>query len=135
MDMEEVDLSRLIGGNAFTLPCTISKNGYGVKSFSLIDTGANGYAFIDSRFIGKVSERLPDVKLEPLPIPCGVRGFDGKQGTPITHFVRLTLDIDGRHLTRIPFLVVGLGEHDMILGRKWASHRGLLIDCKRRALI
>ena len=32
-------------------------------------------------------------------------------------------------------MVIGLGKHDIILGRKWASHRGLLIDYKHRALI
>jgi hypothetical protein len=135
MDIEEVDLSRLIGGNAFTLPCTVNKNGYGIKSSSLIDTGTNGYAFIDSRFIEKVFKKLLDVKLKPLLIPCNIRGFDGKQGMSITHFVCLTLDIDRQYLLRIPFLIVRLGEHDMILGRKWASHQDLLIDCKNRALI
>jgi hypothetical protein len=95
----------------------------------------NGYAFIDSRFIEKVFKKLLDVKLKPLPIPCSVRGFNGKQGMPITHFVRLTLDIDRQYLLRIPFLIVGLGEHDMILGRKWASHQDLLIDYKNQALV
>ena len=66
MDMEEVDLSRLIGGNIFILLYTISKNGYGIKSFSLINTGTNSYTFINSRFIRKVSERLLDIKLESL---------------------------------------------------------------------
>src|SRR4051812_13751654 len=32
-------------------------------------------------------------------------------------------------------LVVGLGDHDMILGRKWFVHTGVLIDCKNRRLI
>jgi hypothetical protein len=54
----------------------------------------NGYAFIDSRFIKKVFEKLLNVKLKPLLIPCNVRGFNSKQGTPITYFVCLTLNID-----------------------------------------
>jgi hypothetical protein len=32
-------------------------------------------------------------------------------------------------------LIVGLGDHDMILGRKWFAETGVLIDCKNRCLI
>jgi hypothetical protein len=32
-------------------------------------------------------------------------------------------------------LVIGLGEHDMILGRKWFAETGVLIDCKNQCLI
>jgi transposase InsO family protein len=32
-------------------------------------------------------------------------------------------------------LVVGLGGQDIILGRKWAAHTGVLIDCKNRQLL
>ena len=32
-------------------------------------------------------------------------------------------------------LIVGLGEHDMILGRRWFADTGVLIDCKNRRLI
>jgi hypothetical protein len=41
--------------------------------------------------------------------------------------------IDGRRL-KVPFLIIGLGDHDVILGRKWASHLEVLIDCKNRSL-
>jgi hypothetical protein len=50
IEVAEVDLSQLLGGEAFTLPCTISNNGLGIKTTSLIDTGANGYTFIDLKF-------------------------------------------------------------------------------------
>ena len=76
--MEKIDLNRLIGGNTFTLLYTISKNGYGIKSFSLINTGINSYTFINSRFIRKISKRLSDIKLESLSILYNIRGFDNK---------------------------------------------------------
>jgi hypothetical protein len=41
--------------------------------------------------------------------------------------------IDGRRL-KVLFLIIGLGDHDVILGRKWASHLEVLIDCKNRSL-
>ena len=71
-------MSQLLGGDAFTHPCTISNNGLGIKTSSLIDTGANGNTVIDSKFV-KTIERFLGVKPVPLKSPCNVRGFDGKQ--------------------------------------------------------
>ena len=48
-------------------------------------------------------------------LPCNVRGFNGKQAAPITHYIELMLLINGRKVL-VPILVIGLGEHDMILG-------------------
>jgi predicted aspartyl protease len=107
-------LSQLLGGNAFTLPYIISNYGLGIKTSSLINTGANGYTFIDSKFV-RIIERFLDVKPTQLKSPCNVRGFNGKQATPITHYIELTLLIDGRKVL-VPILIVGLGEHNIILG-------------------
>jgi hypothetical protein len=62
----------------FILLYTISKNRYNIKSSSLINTRANGYTFINSYFIKKVSKKLPNIKLEPLLIPYSIRGFNNK---------------------------------------------------------
>jgi hypothetical protein len=51
MDIVEVNLSQLLGGEAFILPYIVSNNGLGIKTSSLINTGANGYTFINSKFI------------------------------------------------------------------------------------
>ena len=131
--MAEVDLSQLLGGTAFTLSCIVSSNGLGIKTSSLIDTGANGYTFIDTKF-AKTVECYLGVPPTPLKVPCKVRGFDGQQTTPITHSVELALMVDGRRICT-PMLIVGLGEHDMILGCKWFAQTGVLIDCKNRRLI
>jgi hypothetical protein len=128
-----VDLTQLLGGDSFTVPCTVSNNGLGIRTTSLIDTGANGYAFIDTEFV-KLAARFLDLIPQRLSTPCNVRGFDGKQAKPITDYVELTLLLDGRRL-KVPMLVVGLGGQDIILGRKWAVHTGILIDCKNRQLI
>ena len=82
----------------------------------------------------KVVERFLDVSPASLKTPYKVRGFDGQQTTPITHSIELALMIDGRRV-KTPMLIVGLGEHDMILGRKWFAETGVLIDCKNRCLI
>jgi predicted aspartyl protease len=133
IEVAEVDLSQLLGGTAFTLACTVSNNGLGIKTSSLIDTGANRHTFIDTKF-AKAVERFLGVSPSPLKTPCKVRGFDGQQTTLITHSIELALVVDGRRI-HTPMLIVGLGEHDMILGRKWFVETGVLIDCKNRCLI
>jgi hypothetical protein len=47
MDLIEIDLTYLIGRNTFIIPYTISINRLGIKSFFLINTRANSYAFIN----------------------------------------------------------------------------------------
>jgi hypothetical protein len=62
MDLVEIDLIRLIGRNTLIIPCTISTNGLGIKSSSLINTRANGYAFINIKFV-KLIERFLGIEL------------------------------------------------------------------------
>jgi hypothetical protein len=49
-DLQQVDLSSLIGGNSFTLACTLRKAGIEIQVKALGDTRASRYVFIDSRF-------------------------------------------------------------------------------------
>jgi hypothetical protein len=47
MNLVEINLTYLIEGNTLIIPYTISINRLGIKSFSLINTRANSYAFIN----------------------------------------------------------------------------------------
>ena len=88
-----MDLSKLVGGQALTLPCTISKNGFGIKTHTLIDTRANGFVFIDSKLARLAIQHL-GVELKELATPYRVNGFDGQKASPITHYLKLSLYID-----------------------------------------
>ena len=106
-----------MGGKHLTTLCKLSKNGYSVTTSTLIDSGANGFVFIDTlcavdlaKFFGLRTERLPHE------VP--VRGYDGIAGDPITHFLRLHLTVDGRRQYNIPLLILNLGSYDLILGRE-----------------
>jgi hypothetical protein len=116
MDLCGVDLSKLVGGESFTLPCTISKNGIGIKTRTLIDTGANGFIFIDTSLASLAARHL-DVDFKELEKPYTVKGFDGKRAKTITYYLELNLHIDRTKQQKLPMLVVKLGGHDMILGR------------------
>jgi exosome complex RNA-binding protein Rrp4 len=74
------DLSQLIEGSSLTMPCIISKNGLRIKTRTLIDTGANGYIFIDCRLAEKAS--------------------------PITQYIEMNLHINGRKQSKQPMLLV-----------------------------
>jgi hypothetical protein len=51
MDLVEIDLTYLIGGNILIIPYTISINKLGIKFSSLINTRANSYTFINIKLI------------------------------------------------------------------------------------
>ncbi len=116
------------------MPCTISKNGLGIKTRALIDTGANGFIFIDSQLAQKAS-RFLDTPTRTLEIPCQVKGFDGKTSNPIEQYLEMNLHIAGRKQVKLPMLVIPLGGQDMIIGRAWASKYNTLIDCQNRQLL
>jgi hypothetical protein len=46
----KVDLSQLLKGNSFTFLYTISSNKLRIKTYTLINTRANGYIFINTNF-------------------------------------------------------------------------------------
>jgi hypothetical protein len=47
MDLIKINLTYLIERNTLIIPYTISINRLGIKSFSLINTRANSYTFIN----------------------------------------------------------------------------------------
>ena len=49
INLVEIDLTRLIRGDTLIIPSTISANGLGIKSSSLINTRVNRYAFINTK--------------------------------------------------------------------------------------
>src|SRR5271154_2125226 len=58
IDMLEVDLSWLIGGKSFTIPCNLSRNGYRVKTTTLADFRANAFTLLNTKCAQKISKFL-----------------------------------------------------------------------------
>jgi len=69
-----------------------------------------------------------------LPTPIIATGYNGIEGNSITHYILFNLIIDGRHLYGLPFLILDLGNHDIILGSKWMRHFDVQVDIKRQQL-
>jgi hypothetical protein len=50
IELSELNLQDLLGkdSNSFTIPIKLIQNGYSIAISTLMDTGANGFAFIDT---------------------------------------------------------------------------------------
>jgi hypothetical protein len=84
-----------MGGKHFTIPCTISHNGYRIDLYALANTRANGFAFIDTICAIDIAKFL-NIKATRLKEPIVVKGFNGKRGYIVTYILTLHLSIDGR---------------------------------------
>jgi predicted aspartyl protease len=123
-----------MGGKHFTVPCTLSRHGYGVKSSALVDTGANGFAFINRSFATELSKFL-DIQPVQIPNTLSIQGYDGKQATTVSHALILHLTIDKRRQTSIPFYILDIGTHDIILGLKWMDYFNLWLNPRQKRII
>jgi transposase InsO family protein len=119
---------------SFRVPTQLVSNGYSIAVQALGDTGANGFIFIDTNLANILAKRF-GLRTTRLPEECAVRGYNGHSEEPITHALIMSIVVDGRRQANLPMLIVNLGRHDLILGRMWFAHSGVLPDCKNRRLL
>lgn len=131
---QRVDLSQLLGGKAFDLPCSIIINGFSFDTCSLVDTGANGFLFIHSALVALLAQHC-SATIHRFPKSIPVKGFNGQEATPITKWISLSFQIDRRRFLRIPFLVADIGRHDIIVGRKWLDYYNVDLGIRSRRLL
>ena len=112
-----MDLSQLLGGEGFTVSTLIGKNGYVFDTSSLVDSGANGYLFINTTLAYNLAKKL-NLTLYTLPIMIPIKGFNSKRAEPLTYVIFLNLQLNGRRFLREPLLVTDLNEYDLIISRK-----------------
>lgn len=129
-------MSRLLGRDkdSLTVPIQLAKNGLSICTQALVDTGANGFAFLDI-FLAERLVKHFHYHVLPLKQPCKVKGFDGRVENAITHLMILSVVVDKRVMYNLPFLIVRLGKHDVILGRMWLARYNVMVDCNRRRLL
>ena len=123
-----------MGGKSFTILCTLSRNGCRVNTTALADSGANAFALLDTNCAQKISEFL-NTPIETLKKPILVKGYNGQIGKPIMSMLQLHLCVNRRQQYNTPFLITDLGNHDIILGRKWLAYLDLWLDVRNRQLI
>ena len=82
-----------MGGQHLTIACMLSTNGTSVASRALIDSGANGFIFVNTLFAIDLARSF-NITTTRLPSPIQVKGYDSKLGKPVTHYIRLHLIVD-----------------------------------------
>jgi hypothetical protein len=87
------------------MPCIISKNRLRIKTYTLIDTEANGYIFINRRLAKKASQFL-DVPIQTLPVSYNIKAFNGKKASLIIQYIKMNLHINGHKQSKQPMLLV-----------------------------
>jgi len=116
-----IDLSQLLGGKQFTVSCTLVFNGYGFKTLSLADTGANAFVLINTQYAQRLA-RFFSLPLRTLPTPITVQGFDGQGRQDATQYIVLHLHVNGRKQYNVPMVLLDTGRQDLILGRTWFNY-------------
>ena len=86
-------------------------------TYALCNTRANGFLFINIE-LTTLLIRYYSAYSKPLPHVILVTGYNGQGYSKITYYIRLILQIDNRRFIYIPFCIVPLGTHDVIIGRK-----------------
>ena len=132
--MLEVDLSQLLGGKSFTIPCTLFRNGYRVTTTTLANSRANAFALLNTKCAKNISKFL-NTPIEILEKPILVKGYNKQMGTPITSVLQTHFQINRRQQYNMPFLITDLGSHDAILSREWLAYLNLQLDVWNRRLI
>jgi hypothetical protein len=116
-----------------TILCTLSKNRYSVDTYTLADSRANGFVFINSSFTINIAKFF-QLKAQRLPEPIYIKGYDRQSLKSVTHVLYLYLIVDGRRLPNLPLLILDLGTHNLILGQKWFDYLNVLVNCRNRCL-
>jgi Retroviral aspartyl protease./Reverse transcriptase (RNA-dependent DNA polymerase). len=119
-----------LDGLHLILPCRIRANGKRTKAEALVDSGANGMAFIDQAFAQKL-----ELKLERLRNPRRLEVVDGRQSVAgrITHLTRITIDIDG-HKELLSCFVTKLSQQPIVLGIPWLKCHDTTISWRKNTL-
>lgn len=134
IDLNKIDMRQLLGGKSFTTPCTLFHNGIAILTHALTDSGAGGFAFIDTQ-LAKDLCRAWKLSLTPLPDSVGVKGYDGALSNIASHALFLNVLIDNRIQKQVPFVVLTLGTHEVILGKTWMSHFDVWLNVRDHKLV
>lgn len=102
-------------GEHTVLPCRILNGENYVNTYAMLDSGASGYAFIDSTFA-----RTHSLPLTKLQYPRRLDVVDGRavSSGSITHVATMKLDI-AAHYESASCFVTKLGHYPIILGIAW----------------
>ena len=127
-------MNNLIGGKQLAFNCLVYANRKSISLSVMVDTGVNGYAFINKRtssFTRKMlgCSRTKLVKLIP------VTEFNENYKHHLIYITTTNLYLDRRTELEVPFLELDIGAYNIILGRKWLEENDISVNYRRRRLL
>ena len=132
--MNPLDVNNLIGGKQLAFNYLVYTNGKSISLSIMVDTGANGYAFINKRtssFTRKMLGYSRTKLVEPIP----VTGFNKNYKHHLTYITTTNLYLNRRTELEVSFLELDISAHNIILGRKWLEENNILVNYRRRRLL
>lgn len=122
----------LLGKNPFLMGCTLSQNGFSTKMDALIDTGADGYLFMQRELALRLSERfsIPVIRTKETGRVSGYNG--GVQR--INEVLNASFTLGGKRYTNQSFVMLRM-TRDIIIGKIFLAKHNLLPDCEKHVLI
>jgi hypothetical protein len=110
-------------GKYLIIICTLSLNSKEIPTYTLIDCGATGYAFIDQDFAN--GHELP---LYPSKIPYALEVIDRWKisSGDITRLAKAYLSIH-KHHEKLPIFITKLGYYPIVLGIPWLKQHDVAI--------
>lgn len=80
--------------------CSLSFNNVSVRTFTLVESGATGFAFVDKEFAS-----LHSIRLQELKTPHHIEGIEGRPIDPgvVTHIAWLGLLVHGHEEEALVF--------------------------------
>lgn len=111
---------------AFTVPCTLVANGKSRTYQALVDTGATGYAFIDTKLAHFLCNFF-SIMMMPVKQKT-VGGFGNNMIRTITEAIYPTLKVASDTQRTACMLSVDLGFHQIILGRPYLRRFWIDVD-------
>jgi hypothetical protein len=112
-----------IDGNHLIVTYTLSLNNKEIPTYTLIDCGAIGYAFIDQDFAN-----CHQLSPYPLKASCALEVIDGQKISSgnITHIVEVQLSIH-EYWERLAMFVTKLGHYPIVLSIPWLKQHNVAI--------
>jgi hypothetical protein len=126
-------LGKLLGGPQLTMRCSLAFNGKSLSATALLDSGANGYIFINVPFAKKL-RRLIQAPTKSDFRPGAISGFSGKHEQMADILLMAHLRIQNRKVMNEWFIVLDM-KYDVIIGRRWFEEHDAMLDVKRRRLL
>ena len=86
INLQDIDLRSLIGGQYLTIACILSTSRTSIALYTLIDSGANGFIFVNILFVIDLA-RAFNIMTTWLPSPILVKGYNSKPGKLVTYYI------------------------------------------------